>query len=135
MIKATKNQLGVTKNPYQTDALKVLCVCSAGILRSPTMANALHAKFGYNTRSAGSCKDFALIPVSEALIYWADEIVVAEPQNMHEMETGYFDILAGKTVHCLNLPDDYQWNDSMLRELVIIKYRDCVSGVAPSLES
>ena len=127
MIKATKNQMGVVKNPYQTSAHKVLCVCSAGILRSPTMANVLHQEFGFNTRSAGSCEDFALIPVSEALIAWADEIVVVEAQNMHEIEASY---QVDCPVFCLNLSDDYEWNDSQLRELIKIRYRDCIRGMS-----
>jgi len=32
-------------NPYQTKAKKVLCLCSAGMLRSPTIANTLHKEY------------------------------------------------------------------------------------------
>lgn len=30
MIKGTRNQLGNCKNSYQTNAKRVLCICSAG---------------------------------------------------------------------------------------------------------
>ena len=75
MIIAKLNQLANVGNPFQGKAKKVLCVCSAGLLRSPTLANVLHRQFGFNTRAVGYCQEYALIPISQALIWWADEIV------------------------------------------------------------
>ena len=74
---STKNQLAIVNNEYQGNYTRTLCVCSAGLLRSPTTAAVLQKEFGRNTRSAGTM-DYALIPISEALIMWADEIVVME---------------------------------------------------------
>ncbi len=37
-----RNRWGNIDNPYQGSAKKVLCVCSAGMLRSPTAANVLY---------------------------------------------------------------------------------------------
>lgn len=34
-----KNKLAVITNPYQGGHLKVLCVCSGGVLRSPVTIN------------------------------------------------------------------------------------------------
>lgn len=75
MIKGKKNQLANVANRFQTKTKKVLCVCSAGLLRSPTLANVLNLKYGFNTRPVGADKEFALIPITQALIWWADEIV------------------------------------------------------------
>ena len=50
------NRLGNSRNIYQGKDKRVLCVCSAGLLRSPTAANVLHKEFGYNTRACGSLK-------------------------------------------------------------------------------
>jgi len=33
MERMTRNQATAARNPYQTDAKRVLCVCSAGVLR------------------------------------------------------------------------------------------------------
>lgn len=52
------------KNPHQGNFERVLCVCSAGLLRSPTVAVVM-AQHGFNTRAAGLEKDFALIPVDD----------------------------------------------------------------------
>lgn len=77
---ATFNQLGNSKNPHQGKALKALCVCSAGLLRSPTIAKYL-TSLGYNTRACGTSQDYALIPITEALIKWADEIHVVSKEE------------------------------------------------------
>ena len=50
-------------NPYQTGTEKILCVCSAGLLRSPTLAGELY-KRGFNTRAAG-VHDYALGEATE----------------------------------------------------------------------
>ena len=71
------NALHNVTNPYQGKDKRVLCLCSAGLLRSSTLAIILQNKYGCNTRSAG-VSDYALIPVSTALLEWADEIVCVE---------------------------------------------------------
>ena len=125
MIKSTRNQLANITNPYQTKAKRVLCVCSAGLLRSPTMANTLHKEYGYNTRACGSCEEFALIPISEALVYWADEIVFVNKDNYNDVlyEKEYADILREKKVVVLNLPDQFCWNEGQLVEIIKEQYR------------
>lgn len=70
---------GVIDNPYQGSDKKVLFVCSAGILRSATGARIYAHK--YNTRCAGTGLDYALVPLSERLMDWADEIVFVNPDN------------------------------------------------------
>ena len=63
---------GIYSNSYQGDYKRVLTVCSANMLRSPTMAHVLSAEpYNFNTRSAGIA-GFALIPVTEELLSWVD---------------------------------------------------------------
>ena len=72
---------GIYSNSYQGDYKRVLTVCSANMLRSPTIALVLSAEpYNYNTRSAGTA-DFALIPVTNDLLMWADEIVCADSEH------------------------------------------------------
>jgi len=127
MIKSTRNQLANVKNQFQGKTKKVLAVCSAGLLRSPTCANVLHKQFGLNTRACGSCKDFALIPISEALIIWADEIVFVNIDNLHdlEVEERLLIIELGKYVHILDIPDEHNWGDKELED--IISFQWCAS--------
>jgi predicted protein tyrosine phosphatase len=76
------NRLGNCTNPYQGNTKKVLCVCSAGLLRSPTAAVVLSQEpFNYNTRAAGISTDYALVQVDDVLVTWADEIVCMDENS------------------------------------------------------
>ncbi len=49
-----RSAMEVSQNPYQGKYKRVLCVCSAGVLRSATTAVVLSKEpFNFNTRSAG----------------------------------------------------------------------------------
>lgn len=126
MIKSTKNQLGNADNPHQGYWKRVLCVCSAGVLRSPTMAKALAEEFEYNTRSCGVTTEFALIPVSEALVSWADEIVFAEQVHMDVLSL-HTDLSQTDCI-VLGIPDEYDYMDLELQELILKNYvkKDCI---------
>jgi predicted protein tyrosine phosphatase len=102
---------GVFKNPYQGPDKKVVFVCSMGILRSATGARIYAAK--YNTRTAGSWED-ALIPLTDNLIIWADEIVFVNREN-YDQAIGRFeeideDLVATikEKAKVLNIPDSYE---------------------------
>lgn len=130
MIKSPETAVELAiKNPYQTDACRVLCVCSVGMLRSPTLANELHTRYGYNTRSCGVSIDHALVPISSALIYWADEIVFMDFNAFNEFTEVKENMELIKEVKdtctdvfILNVPDDFNWNDSVLRETSVMQY-------------
>jgi len=107
-----------SKNPYQGDAKKVLCVCSAGLLRSPTAAVVLNQKLGYNTRACGYETSFALIPFDEVLAHWADEIVVMEPYMAVSIQTEY----PHKKVICLNIRDSFAYMDEQLQKQIKENY-------------
>lgn len=124
MIEATRNQLANCTNRFQTGAKRVLCVCSAGLLRSPTTASVLHTEFGHNTRAAGSSEDFALVPVSEVLLTWADELVFVNKHNQAEVLINNRRLAAmieAKSV-VLDIPDDFEYNEPMLRSLIKEQY-------------
>lgn len=99
------------QNAFQGPDKRVLFICSAGILRSATAAR-IYAK-KYNTRAAGS-ERYALIPVTEELLLWADEAVFVNEYN-HYSVTRKFDL---DTFDCkikvLNIPDDYEHMDPQL---------------------
>lgn len=117
MIKGTKNQLGNVGNRFQGKAKKVLAVCSAGLLRSPTLANVLNIKYGFNTRAVGADKEFALIPITQALIWWADEIVFVNFEAFSSLDQEEKDEIeeVGVTKTILNIEDDFDWMDANLR--------------------
>lgn len=108
------NALWNCKNPHQGDMKKILCVCSAGLLRSPSIAHHL-AMHGYNTRAAG-VHDYALIQVDDVLIEWADEIICAETEHMLQIIQRWPKLK--KKVSALEIPDQYQTRDPKLMEII-----------------
>ncbi len=110
---STFNRLANAANRFQGDRPRVLCVCSAGLLRSPTVAWILsNEPFGFNNRAAGSSPAFALIPVDDVLIHWADKIVFVKQENFEEVLTK-FDI-ARKDSIILDLLDEFEFRDPEL---------------------
>lgn len=105
------NALHNCRNPYQGTTEKVLTVCSAGLLRSPTVANILQ-RWGYNTRAAG-VHDYALVQVDDVLLQWADTIVFVSDRLKDILEHDYV-ISAVKRVVILDIPDDFPYGDPAL---------------------
>jgi predicted protein tyrosine phosphatase len=108
--KMNRNQEGVVFNRHQGDAVKALFVCSAGILRSPTAALHFAKTKGWNTRAVGDREEFALIPLSEALLYWADVIFVMNAHQQLHIKLHFGESFADK-IFVLNIEDDFGFMD------------------------
>lgn len=119
----------VYDNVWQGDVRRVLCVCSANMLRSPTMQVVFSAEpFNYNTRSAG-IYEFALVKVDEDLLQWADEIVCAEAEHFNYIMRRLESLNAkDKTVVNLAIPDTYAYRDPELVRLITQRYLDVTEG-------
>ncbi len=108
-------------NECQGNASRYLFVCSAGLLRSATAAK-VAIGLGYNSRACGS-KEYALIPISVNLIYWAEKIFfVNEENHLDALDTFRKDAdmvseLKVKTV-VWDIPDIYNYNDSVLVDTI-----------------
>lgn len=113
------NRLYTAQNPYQGESKRVLCVCSAGLLRSPTAALVLsQPPFNYNTRAAGA-HSYALVRVDKVLIRWAQEIVCM--QSEHADALLRFDEPVAPVV-VLDIPDNFSYRDPTLMDLIVAKY-------------
>ena len=116
---STMNRLGNCHNKFQGDYKKVLCVCSAGLLRSPTAALVLSQEpFNYNTRAAGISEEYALIPVDEVLLEWADEIICME--NWQDLELRQ---MTNKPIKCLGIGDTLGYRDKELQTSIRKEYQ------------
>lgn len=125
MIKGTRNQLHNIHNYFQGETKKVLCVCSAGLLRSATLQNFLIKEYGYNVRNCGTEESYALIPISEGLVRWADEIVFVNLSNYKVVERELDEMkIDKKKIKVLDIPDIYGFNDPKLVEIVKEQYED-----------
>ena len=131
MIK--RNQLGVVFNAYQGNHRKVLTVCSAGCLRSPTAAHILSSPpWNFNTRCAGTSQEYAIVPVTEALVVWADDIVVMDEhqfryimdiQNKLAEEADHMFEYEYKPIHNLHIEDEFSYRDPKLVEIMTEKFK------------
>ena len=131
MIK--RNQLGVVQNAYQGRHRRVLTVCSAGCLRSPTAAHILSSPpWNYNTRCAGTSQEYAIVPVTEALVIWADVILVMDQwqwnhimdiQNKLAQEVDHMFEYEYKPMHNLEIEDEFGYRDPKLVEIMTEKFK------------
>jgi predicted protein tyrosine phosphatase len=98
--------------------IKLLFICSRNKWRSLTAERIFHDLNGHDVRSAGT-EEGARIRVTEGHIGWADLIFVMEKKHVRRLKDKFGPMLADKTIHCLNIPDDYRYMD---QELIDILY-------------
>lgn len=114
---------GHLSNEFQGSYKKVLCVCSAGMLRSPTIALVLSQEpFNYNTRSAGTNNDLAVVELTDTLLVWADEVVCAETEHAQKVTKRLQKLNLDKPVVNLGIPDIYDYRDADLIEIIFDTY-------------
>ncbi|MEG3906600.1 methyltransferase domain-containing protein [Microcoleus sp. w2-18bC1] len=102
------------------DKIKILFVCSQNKWRSLTAEKICEKVSGYSVRSAGTEKG-ARIRVTEGLVGWADLIFVMEKKHGDRLRSKFPESLEGKKVICLQIPDNYQYMEPELVELLQAK--------------
>lgn len=126
------NRMANCRNPYQGEHKKVLCVCSAGLLRSPTTAMVLSKEpFNFNTRAVGLNEDYALIPIDDVLVRWADVIVCMEEKQAEAIKEMYPEtdtFPPSPSVICLDIPDNFPYRDPKLVELITERCQQMVNA-------
>lgn len=128
MIK--RNQLGVLFNSFQGKYKKVLCVCSAGCLRSPTAAHILSSPpWNFNTRAVGLSKEYAIVPITDALIAWADIIIVMDSDMVKQVNDMQVELASNyemdyKQVYNLEIEDDYDYRHPDLVKIMTAKFTE-----------
>lgn len=111
-----ENKFQTASNSHQGNFKRVLCVCSAGCLRSPTAADILSQEpYNFNTRSCGLVKDVALVPISEVLLVWAELIVCFDMWMEKEIQ----ELCEDLDIHCpkiidLDIDDKFDFRDELL---------------------
>jgi predicted protein tyrosine phosphatase len=118
------------KNPNQGKAKKVLCVCSAGLLRSPTLAWILsNEPFNYNTRAAGTASDYALIVLDEVQLQWADAVVFVDDNNYISACYDFKELIDNMEHYVLEIPDIYQFRHPRLVEIATQQLKEAFKVV------
>jgi predicted protein tyrosine phosphatase len=96
---------------------QVLFICGKNKWRSPTAENIFANHPGVSCASAGLSHD-AEVPVSAELLEWADLIFVMEKAHKTKLTARFKPHLAGKRVVCLGIPDNYQFMQPALVNLL-----------------
>lgn len=114
------NRLWNCGNPHQGTFKRVLTVCSAGLLRSPTAALVLSWEpYNFNTRACGLDSGHALVIFDKVLACWADEIIcmtLEHKERVIDLMTQYGD---NRTpIHNWDIPDAYAYRDPELIKLM-----------------
>lgn len=132
-----RNRLNNVGNRYQGKTKTVLVVCSAGLLRSPTIAHILSSPpFNFNTRAAGVEPEYALVAMDYPLLSWASDVICLEawhadvvvdvwnevrPTIPYDPWSQYDDV---RRIVTLNIHDDYEYRSPELCKLAIERLKE-----------
>ena len=95
----------------------LLFVCSENRLRSPT-AEAVFSQHERGEAIGAGTNSDAVTPVSGDLIEWADVILVMEKSHKNKITKKYRDLLKGKRLIVLDIPDNYDYMDEDLIKML-----------------
>lgn len=98
--------------------MKLLFVCSRNYRRSLTAEILFNGYNNHSAKSAGTEKN-ARIKITPGLIGWADIIFCMEKKHVRRLKDKYPDLICDKKTVCLNIPDDYEYMDEELQELLL----------------
>lgn len=94
----------------------MLFVCSQNRLRSPTAEQVFSTREDIEVASAGTNRD-ADNPLTDELVAWADMIFVMEKQHRSKVQQKFRRSLKARVI-CLEIPDDYEFMDPALVQLL-----------------
>jgi predicted protein tyrosine phosphatase len=109
MVGLTGSSPSVTRN--------VLFICSQNRLRSPTAEQIFADWPGIETRSAGLGND-ADVAVTSELLVWSDMIFVMEKIHRSKLSKKFERDLKGKRIVCLDIPDNYDFMEPALIQIL-----------------
>lgn len=100
--------------------LHVLFVCGKARKRSPTAADIV-ATWGIAVTDCAGVSDNADTVVSLNEIEWADRIIVMELKQKKKLNSRFKSALNDKVIRCLGIPDNYEYMQPELVEILTAK--------------
>ena len=92
-------------------------------MRSATAHKIFESDPRFEIKSAGT-DDTATVRLSNELLEWADAIVVMEKHHRNKIRKNYPDVYKRKPIVCLYIPDDYDFMQPDLIEILKMKFED-----------
>lgn len=102
--------------------MNVLFVCSRNQWRSRTAEALFRSHPAHQVRSAGTEPE-ARIRVSEKLVSWAELVFVMEKRHRSRLREAFPAAMQGKEVVILEIPDDYEYMDPELVQMLEVSVR------------
>lgn len=99
---------------------RALFLCSRNRLRSPTAEQIFASWPDVETDSAGLAPD-AVTPLSADQLEWADIVFVMEKHHRVKLARRFKTQLKNKRIVCLDIPDEYDFMDARLVNLLTAK--------------
>lgn len=96
---------------------RALFICSANKLRSPTAEHVFSKWPDVEADSAG-ISNGAEVELSKEQIEWATIIFVMEKAHQNKLRKKFKDVISGRRVICVGIPDDYEYLDPELVQLL-----------------
>ena len=97
--------------------MNLLFICSRNQWRSPTAEAIFKNHQEHQARSAGT-EPSARIKVTEKLLGWADVVFVMEKKHRERLHEKFPSVVEEKTIVVLDIPDEYQFMDPELVEMI-----------------
>jgi predicted protein tyrosine phosphatase len=101
--------------------MNILFVCTINRMRSLTAETIYKNDDRFIVKSAGTDKG-ANTYISEDILEWADFILVMEKMHRNQIRKVYPDLYRKKRIICLYIPDEYDYMDTNLIELLKHKF-------------
>ncbi len=103
----------------------ILFICGQNKLRSPTAEAVFATNLDWNVRSAG-LKNNSEVQVGADDVEWAEYIFVMENSHKKKLQERFRAELNGQKVICLGIPDNYEYVDDALVEILKAKVPNVV---------
>ena len=105
------------------DKKKILFVCTVNRMRSATAHKIYEHDARFEIKSAGTSYQAQTV-LDNALLDWADTIVVMEKEHRNFIQRRFPNIYASKKNVCLYIPDEYDFMQPELIDLLKAKFED-----------
>ena len=91
----------------------ILFVCSRNQWRSPTGESIYRNHPAVNVKSGGT-NSSARRKINAGDIQWADIVFAMEKEHKIRLQSNFRELLVGKIIHVLDIPDEYRYLDEQL---------------------
>lgn len=114
--------------------MKVLFVCSANVDRSPTAEKVIRETYpDIETKSAGTSY-YANAYLNKEFLQWADVVLCMEDWQVKFIQRKFRELMTGKIIDCLNIPDKYEYMDSWLVSKVESSFNEWFSKLTDQVK-